>query len=148
MKAKLAALAVCSLLPLAGHAGPFTDDLAKCLVKMTDAPDRELLIRWVFAAMSAHPNVKELSNVSFEKGDELNRDAAALFVKLLTQSCKQETKQALEYEGAGTFEASFQVLGEVAMQGLMAHPDVVTYLSGLEAHIDEGALEDAFGKPE
>lgn len=64
---------------------------------------------------------------------------------LLTQRCRAETEQALRYEGAAAFQASFQILGQVAMQGLMTHPDVVTFMSGLQAHIDTEAVEAAFG---
>jgi len=128
------------------NAGPFTDKLSICLVKSTSAADKELLIQWVFAAISAHPNVSALSNVSVGKGDALNKSTADLFVKLLTVKCKSETKQALKYEGKNAFQASFKVLGEVAMSGLMRHPNVGKYLSGLEKNMDSTALNELLGK--
>ncbi|MBI3547127.1 MAG: hypothetical protein HY081_11155 [Gammaproteobacteria bacterium] len=147
MKLKIAAFilvfAAYSLSAVA--AGPFTDEMSKCLVKNTNETDRTLLIRWIFAAMASHPDVKVLSNVSSEKGDELNKDAANLMVALLTKRCKSETQQALKYEGKNTIEVSFQILGQVAMQGLMTNPDVAKYIAGLASHMDKKALENAFG---
>ncbi|HEX7081215.1 MAG TPA: hypothetical protein VF329_09390 [Gammaproteobacteria bacterium] len=147
MKPKALAILVALLASTPSYAGPFTDELAKCLVRTTSEADREMLMRWVFAAMAAHPSVSELGNVSSERADELNRGAAQLFVTLLTERCKSETEQALTYEGGSAFEASFQVLGQVAMQGLMTHPQVIAFMSGLQAHIDVQAVQAAFGAP-
>jgi hypothetical protein len=54
------------LLSQALHAGPFTNQLSRCLVKSTSEADKELLIKWIFAAMSSHPKVQHMSNVSVE----------------------------------------------------------------------------------
>lgn len=146
MKLPSLLLLAVTLFPLAAGAGPFTDEMSRCLVKNTSETDKELLIKWVFAAMAAHPKVKSLSNVSTEQGDRLNKETADLMVTLLVKRCKAETEQALKAEGASTFQASFQVLGQVAMQGLMTNPDVAQYMAGLEPHLDTKALEKAFGR--
>ena len=139
-------IAILITFSLSVNAGPFTDKLSICLVKSTSKADKELLIQWVFAAISAHPNVSALSNISVEKGDALNKSTANLFIKLLTVKCKTETEQALKYEGKSTFQASFKVLGEVAMNGLMRRPNVGKYLSGLEKNMDSKALKKLVGK--
>lgn len=144
MKYFILAILVTFSLPV--NAGPFTDKLSICLVKSTSKADKELLIQWVFAAISSHPNVNALSNVSVEKGDALNKSTGNLFVKLLTVKCRSETEQALKYEGKSAFQASFKVLGEVAMSGLMRHPNVGRYLSGLEKNMDSKALNELVGK--
>lgn len=127
------------------QAGPFTDEMSKCLVRSTSEADKTLLVKWIYAAMSAHPDVKALSNVSKTNGDQLNKATSVLVVRLLTQNCKTETEQALKYEGEKTFAASFEVLGAVAMQGIMANPDVNAYFAGFEQQLDAKALQDAFG---
>jgi len=44
-------------------AGPYSDDLAKCLVRSTTPEDKTLLVQWMFATMAlqrelfAHPDV-------------------------------------------------------------------------------------------
>ena len=126
MKFKTAVFLVLASLSASIYAVPFSDEMSKCLVKSTSDADKSLLIQWVFAAMSAHPDVKALSNVSNEKGIEINKRTAGLLVSLLTERCKAETQQAVKYEGPGVLKTSFQVLGEVAMQGMMTNPDVVS----------------------
>lgn len=127
-------------------AGPFTDEMSKCLVRSTSEADKTLLIKWIFAAMSTHPDVRSLSAVTPEKGEQLNRETAKLVMRLLTRSCKTETRQAVEFEGEDTFKASFGVLGQVAMQGLMANGEVSNYFSGFEKYLDAQELQHALGK--
>jgi hypothetical protein len=123
------------------HAGPYTDDLAKCLVSATSNADRTLLVKWMFSAASSHPDVKSITANSAAHVDEHNKKLAELMVRLLTESCKEKTREALKYEGASTIGASFQVLGQVAGRELFSHPEVVKNLSGLEKHIDRKKLE-------
>lgn len=125
------------------HAGPFGDEMAKCLVNSTSEADRTLLIQWIFAAMAKHPDVSSLSNVSAEKGEELNRKVGELLGNLLTERCKSETTQALKLEGPGTFATSFEVLGRVAMQGIMSDGAVAAYLSGIAKYVDDEAMTKA-----
>ena len=145
MKSKCVLFIILTTLSLSSNAGPFTDELSKCLVKSTTQADKELLITWIYAAMSAHPKVKVLSNISNKKGEELNKNTADLFMNLLTVRCKSETEVAFKYEGVSTFSASFEVLGRVAMQGIMSNPDVNNYMSGLDKYIDTKEIENAFG---
>ena len=95
-------------------AGPYGDDMAKCLVRSTTEADRTLFVRWLFASMALHPDVESMALVSSEQREVLNKDAGALFQKLLTESCRSETQQALKYEGAPTIQAAFTVFGQAA----------------------------------
>ncbi len=123
------------------YAGPYTDDLSKCLVESTTQDDRVDLVRWMFAAASAHPAVQSFVSVSEEQLEEANKTMAALIERLLTESCKDITTKAMKYEGATTLQASFQVLGQVAGQELFSSPEVSAALSGMEEHFDLEALQ-------
>ena len=146
MRLKIWLMVVLTAVATAAHAGPFTDEMSKCLVKSTSEADKTLLIKWIFAAMATHPDVKALSGVTPEKGEQLNKETAKLVMRLLTQSCKTETRQAVEFEGEDTFKASFGILGQVAMQGLMANGEVSNYFSGFEKHLNAKELQRALGK--
>jgi hypothetical protein len=126
------------------HAGPFGDEMAKCLVRTTSEADKTVLIQWIFAAMASHPDVSALSHVSAQKGEELHKDVANLFVTLVTQRCKAETEQAVKFEGPEALKKSFEVLGQVAMQGIMSDPAVATYIGGLQKHVDTKKIEKVF----
>jgi len=126
-------------------AGPFNDKLSVCLVSKTTEADKTVLMRWIFAAMASHPGVKDLTTVSIEQGDKLNKEMAVLFMDLLSNRCKPETIEATKYEGATAWTSSFEVLGKVAMQRLLSDPNVGKYMGGLDAHLDPKVLKELLG---
>ena len=63
-------------------------------------------------------------------------------MRLLTDSCRTQTKEAIRYEGASTLESSFRLLGEVAGQELFSSPEVAEGMSGLENYVDEEKLNE------
>lgn len=139
MLAGVLALAVVSL---PARAGLYTDDLSRCLVEKTSKEDRAALVRWMFTAAAAHPAVASIANVNAKQQDEANKAVGAMFMKLLTDSCKDKAKQALTYEGLATIQMAFQVLGQVAAGELFASPEVTRVIAGLEKYTDTKKLEE------
>jgi hypothetical protein len=127
----------------AAHAGAFTDTLSVCLVKKTSEADKQLLVKWIFVALAQHPAVQEFAKVPKETADQLNRDAGALYQSLLLDRCGTETRDALQYEGSGAIQSSFQVLGQVATQGLMNDAKVAGYMAELAKYVDLSPLDAA-----
>jgi hypothetical protein len=134
----------------AASAGVYTDQLSKCLVDSTTTEDRTMLVKWLFTAASVHPAISSLSTVNAEDRDAANQVIADLFVKLLTESCRDMAKTALKFEGAVTIQQSFQVLGQVAGMELFANPQVAAVMADLDKHFDPAklnALRDEVASP-
>jgi hypothetical protein len=119
------ALALVGLLAAApASAGVYGDDVTRCVVKATSDADRLDLVRWIYAAMSLHPALKSMTNITAEQRAQFNQTMSTLVVRLLTKDCHKETVDAIKYEGAGFLESTFKSLGEIAMGGLTADPEV------------------------
>ena len=127
------------------EAGPYADELSKCLVESTSQRDRTELVRWFFASAALHPAVKPMSNVTEAQLDSANKSIADLMTRLLVDSCRLETEEALQYEGLSTIEVAFSVLGQVAGTELFSSPEVAEGLAGLESHFDREALAELKG---
>ncbi len=125
------------------EAGVYSDDLAKCLVASTTTRDQTDLVRWIFATAALHPGVSSIAAVSGEQRTAMARTVAALFERLLTESCRSQFSAAMQYEGNQTIEAAFQVLGQVAMRALMADPAVGRGLDEIESLIQKEKIEAA-----
>lgn len=138
------AVAICVPTPLFA-AGPYTDELSKCLVRSTTEADKTLLVRWMFATAALHPEVKSLATVTANQRTELNKKMAGLLEKLLTQTCLSEAQQAVRYEGQSTIEAGFTVLGQVAGRELFANSAVAAGLADLDKYVDKEKLQKAVG---
>ncbi|HEX2560821.1 hypothetical protein [Phenylobacterium sp.] len=124
------------------RAGVYSDDLGKCLVRKATEADQSDLVLWVFSAMSRHPKVKPFSNFTPEQLEASNRKASELVTRLLTEDCRAETVVALKYERATSIESAFQLLGRVAMQQLMNHPDVSAGFEALGKHMDAAKFDE------
>lgn len=140
-----AALGAAALVALPAQAGSATDALTRCLADNTTGRERTDLARWIFQAMAIHPEMKNLSTVSAADREQGERRTAAIFTKLLGDSCPQETRQAMKAEGSPALQAAFTVLGQLAMQELMSNRDVAQSISGFERFLDKSKLEAAFG---
>ena len=125
------------------QAGPYSDDLAKCLVESTTAADKNALVKWMFATAALHPAVKSMASVTDAERAQSTRSTAELFVKLLTESCRAQAQQAVKYEGATALQTGFQILGQVAARELFADPNVAQGLAELEQYIDSRKIEQA-----
>jgi hypothetical protein len=122
-------------------AGPYADDMAKCLVKATSTEDRGIFMRWLFAAMALHPEVASMAAVSPQQRDDLNKRTGALIQRLLTESCRSETLQAVRYEGPATIQYAFQVFGQAAAGDLFSDPRVAAGMKDLAKYVDQEKLK-------
>jgi hypothetical protein len=135
-----------TLLPSVAKAGPFGDEMSKCLVNSTSAADKAQLVRWIFSVASLHPVLVGMANVSDAQRSETNKQMAQLMEHLLTQSCAAESKAALRNEGPAAMYAAFGALGEVAMTGLMSNPTVSAAAAAFTQDLDQQKIRALFEK--
>lgn len=133
-----------TFMPAISFAGPTTDALASCVADNTTGKDRKDLAKWVFVAMSAHPEIKPLSKASDAVKESLDKNLASLATKLITESCRAEAHQAFSTEGEKSFEFAFHALGRLAMQELTTNPAVSASFSNYVKYLDRSKFEAAF----
>ena len=128
-------------------AGPYGDDLSKCLVSSTEAKDKTDLVRWIFAAAAQHPDVSSIAAVSGKELTEMARKVAKLYERLMTESCRTQYRDAIKYEGSQTIPASFSILGQVAMRGLMENPAVTKAFEQIGSFVDQDKIKAVTESP-
>ena len=128
----------------AATAQPAQSPLATCLADHTTGKDRKGLARWMFAAMSQHPAIADLSAATPAARDEASKVVGALVTRLLTVDCLTDTKAVVESGETNTaFEKAFGRLGELAMQEIMTDPQVAKTLRDLPKFMDRKQFESA-----
>ncbi len=143
-RACLAALVCASGTALAG---PYADDMGKCLVNATSPEDRAGLVRWMFGLMALHPDVQSMASISEQQREAMTKSSGALFQRLLLESCRSEAQAAIQNEGPQTIEYAFQILGQVAMRGLMGDSHVMEGLKDLGKSMDEDKVKALLSSP-
>lgn len=124
-----------------GLASVYADDLSKCMVTKTSEDDKFTLMRWMVGMISVSPAVKEIINVTAQDQTRFDVAMGKLVERLLASDCRSELTNALRYEGGSSLEASFGVLGQVAMRGLMNDPAVSAAAEAFVKHIDAAKFE-------
>jgi len=127
--------------PAPAFAGPYADEMAKCFVRESAPADRTMFIRWMFSAMALHPEVQAMAKVSDAQREEVSKGTAQIFQKLVLESCRKETQQAIKFEGSQTIAYGFQLLGQVAARELFTNQAVAGGLSSLAKYFDEKKLK-------
>jgi hypothetical protein len=140
-------VAILCAAPALAVGGPYADEMGKCLVDKTSPADRTTLARWIFGLLSMHPDVGSLASISAQQRAALNKDMGALIERLLLESCRSETRAAWQNEGPHTVEYAFQILGQVAMRGLLMDPHVAEGIKDLGTVVDEKKLEAMMAEP-
>ena len=126
-------------------AGPFEDEMAKCLVTSTNKRDRNKLVKWIFRVYGDHPEVSYMVDLSDRDKKVIDKEVANIFIRLLSEDCIDETKKALDYEGDKVMFNAFQILGQVASKGIVENPDVMKSINKFVELIDYEKL-DYLGK--
>ncbi|MCM0080381.1 hypothetical protein L4X63_02150 [Geomonas sp. Red32] len=124
-------------------AGVYSDDLARCMVGATSVEDRRALVVWLFSAGSLHPAVKSITAVSPEQLDNANKQVADIVMRLLTDSCVTQAREAIKFEGKSVLESSFGVLGQVAGRELFSSPEVGVAMQGMAKYLDAVKLKQS-----
>lgn len=136
--------------PSTATAGIYADDLTRCLVSSTTPSDRISFVRWMFAAMSAHEAVASLATVTPAERESMTEETTKIFQRLILTDCREQASNAIKYEGGGTLEASFEVVGQVAMGDLMRDPNVAAVFESMQSYMDKDQWEtfvrDATGR--
>ena len=122
-------------------AGPFEDDMSRCLVMATSSKDNSLLGRWLVRVYGEHGDSKDITNLSDYNKELIDKDVARLFTRLLSEDCKVETKKALKFEGDAVMFNAFKVLGEVASKELIEDKNVSKAINKFTQYIDYGKLK-------
>jgi hypothetical protein len=122
-------------------AGPFADDMARCMVSSTSAEDRTVFVKWIFSIITLHPDLTAMSTVTAKQREDISRKAGAMLERLLLDSCRSQTQQAIQNEGPETIKYAFQVLGQVASRGLLSEPHVLAGAKDLGKYVDEERLK-------
>lgn len=129
-------------------AGKTVDQLSDCLVKATTATDKTTVLQWTFAALSSHPDLKALSNVTDSQRTELDKKFAQVLQRVIVEQCSAQTKAVIQAEGIQAVGDSFQELGRSTGEDIIKNPEVKQQLKGVIRYVDLNKLVMTFLTPD
>jgi len=142
---RLAAFSLAAALAAPAFASPTSDALDNCLVDKSTGRDRKDLARWIFVAVSSHPDMQDLFALSPQMRETANKSAADVIMRLVTVECVEQARASAAVDGGATWEKAFGKLGEVAMKELTTNPAVTTSFEDPVKYMDRAQLMKVFG---
>ena len=124
-------------------AGPYADELTKCLAWSATDAEKATLVKWMFAAAALHPELRGMSSVTAEQREELSKATGKVFQRLLTEACLPELQDAVEFEGEESLRASSQVIGQLGSLALFSEPNVATFMSDFFRFMDATKIQES-----
>jgi hypothetical protein len=142
---KLIIVALGCLLATDARSQQAVESFSKCVAESTTGRDRKDLAKWLFVAMGAHPEMKAIATVPPAAAEESSRAAGQLFTRLIADSCAKEARAAVQVGGSSAIQSAFNILGQLAMQELMADRDVAAGMSAIEKYVDAERVRSVLG---
>lgn len=118
------------------------DALGQCLTMKSTGSDRIAFAGWMVAAMASAPQLKGLAVVSQENRENLNRDLARIFTRLVTIDCRDFTRPLMKAGNTKAFSSAFEVFGRLAMQELTGNPEAEQAMGEFSNYINEADFAD------
>ncbi len=116
-----------------------TNVFASCMVDALNGKERKNLAKWVFFAVAAHPEIKSYANTTPQDIEKSDKYVGTLITRLLTENCPKEL-QAASKEDPLALQKGFQLVGQVAMQELMADQSVMQAISNYARYADQDKI--------
>lgn len=126
------------LVPAAAQAQA-RDPFGECLRARTSRADRDVLVRWVFAAVAQGAAVRDMVKVDEGRRVQASQQAGQLITRLVTRDCRAQAMDRMKSD-PGALQNSFTALGRVALMDLAQDPNVVGTLAGVLQYTDMGSI--------
>lgn len=84
-----------------------------------------------------------MANVSAEQREQLNKSVGTLIQRLLTESCRSQTEDAMRYEGPIVVRQAFEALAKASLGQLISEPRVNEGMKGVAKYVDEEKIKAA-----
>ncbi|UYY76515.1 hypothetical protein [Sphingomonas sp. R1] len=115
------------------------DPFGECLRTHSSRADRDVLIRWVYAAVSQSAAVRDMVRLDENRRVQASQQAGQLITRLVTRDCREQAMDRIKRD-PGAIQNSFTALGRAALMDLAQDPAVVGTLAGVLQYTDMGSI--------
>ena len=113
-----------------------SDKLGTCMVDTLNGKERKSLAKWIFLAISTHPEIKAYSKATADDINNSDKYVGKLITRMLTVDCPAELALANKSDPLAINKA-FELVGRVAMQELMSNEETMQGLTNYAKYADQ-----------
>ena len=113
----------------------YTIKLRDCFTAQTTGADRTTFARWFVAILASAPKVQGVATVEPGVKDQLDRQVAAIFTRIITKDCVAESRLLWQAHSNAAFGVAGESLGRLAMQEVTSDVDGRKIFAGYVSYI-------------
>lgn len=113
----------------------FTVKLRDCFAAQTTGADRTTFARWFVAILASAPKVQGVARVKPGVKDQLDRQVAAIFTRVITKDCAAESRPLWKVRSDAAFRVAAETFGRLAMQEVSSDPEGQKIFAGYASYI-------------
>lgn len=125
-------------------ADPSSDKLMECVQKKYTQKDRKVIVQWIFAVLSASPDVKPLTKVDAKQEQIFSKNMANFMMDLFFERCPTEFVKTMETD-PDAIGLVGRWLGEKAMAELISDPNVSKSMANFGNYLDPKKFDALHG---
>ncbi|HEY9885745.1 MAG TPA: hypothetical protein V6C96_00650 [Vampirovibrionales bacterium] len=136
-----------SLFPAQANEEPKLDEtksLTECIIGHISQEDKTNFIQWLVVMYAQHPSAEGFVITEKDALNKVNKKYADMFMRLVTEDCKEEVKIAIKKQGANALYSPFRVFGELAGGEVFQAQEVEDAVNGSSEFLDEAKLRRTF----
>ena len=114
----------------------YTIKLRDCFTAQTTGADRTTFARWFVAILASAPKVQGVAAVEPGVKDQLDRQVASIFTRIITKDCAAEARPLWQARSNVAFRVAGEALGRLAMQEVTADAEGQKIFAGYASHIN------------
>ena len=114
----------------------YTVKLRDCFTAQTTGADRTTFARWFVAILATAPKVQGVASVEPGAKDQLDRQVATIFTRIITKDCAAEARPLWKARSSAAFRVAGEALGRLAMQEVASDPEGAKIFAGYASHIN------------
>ena len=122
-----------------------SNKLGNCMIDTLNGKERKSLAKWIFLAISSHPEINVYSKASAEDIQNSDEYVGKLITRLLTVDCPAELTLANKADPLAIKKA-FELVGRVAMQELMSNQATMKALTNYAKYTDQEKISALLNK--
>lgn len=122
-----------------------TEQLGTCLIDTLNGKERKNLAKWIYFSIGSHPEIKSFSNATADNIQDSDEYVGKLITKILTVDCPKELNKAHKSDPLA-IQKAFELVGQVAMQELMANQETMKALTNYARYADQEKINTILSK--
>ena len=132
--------------PEVSYAGPYQDDLIRCVGENLSDADKINFVAFISLALSRLPEMKDVVFIDKVRSESIVKAYAESIERLILDDCEEKSVLLVKFEGPAALFSSSSIIGQMALREKMGDPAVVEIFDEMDKYASEEEWNKLLGQ--